>query len=683
MAFTAKDVWERMLPDAIFSEEWTEFRHRQLGNFLHELVRSAPTRVTMGRAGSSAEGRTLYTIRLGREGGRRVLVWARQHGDEPDCSAALCCVLRELTAADPSALAEEILDRLDIVVFPMVNPDGVARFTRESSHGIDLNRDAVALATPEAQALFRLKEEFEPEFCFNLHDMSPRKARRDGTLVSLAFQAGPYDETDQDNEVRLRAKQVSAIMAECVAPWAPENVARYDADYMHRAFGDSMMRWGVSSILVEAGGWYGEDGDTFVRRLFAVSVLRGLHAIAGREDDNPTPHAYDAIPLDSSRRFADVLIAGGMVDPGQGRAPFRADVHIDVLAKAEAFNQPVLRQGRIMGMGDLADMKAKELVDAKGKLIVPGFTVLAPNIVVSGTGPSHEVATGFLRAGITTIACGFGPYPTNSQRQDFLNVTSWDVRPNPPLGINIVPFEIVSSVDDIRSRHGQTELAGFLVKGLVMDAGELMRFSQLFHPATTPPPESEGNQRLIGIDLFFINSTSPATSQLRLVLTSIESEGARQRVQEVKLRRFASDFLRHPAQIALACDGQTESFSWLPVLVDACGYGSAGAPERDFFGRVLAHQGGHTADAISSTLTMLTRRPSRVLRLYDRGTLEKDMRGDLAIFDMQGSENATREMLASFAPSTVLLNGEVVVDVARNIAKPGRGRWTLSGGAAK
>lgn len=672
-----------MLPDSIFGEDWTEFRHRQLGNFLHELVRAAPSRVTLGRAGNSAEGRTLYTLRLGREGGRRVLVWARQHGDEPDCTAALCCVLRELTSSDGNALTEEILDKLDIVVFPMVNPDGVARFTRESSHGIDLNRDAVALATPEAQALFRLKEEFEPEFCFNLHDMSPRKARRDGTLVSLAFQAGPYDESDQDNDVRLRAKQVSALMAETVLPWAPENVARYDADYMHRAFGDSMMRWGVSSILVEAGGWYGEEGDTFVRRLFAVAVLRGLHAVAGREDDNATPDAYDAIPLDSSKRFADVLISGGMVDPGQGRAPFRADVHIDILAKAESFNRPVMKQGRIVGIGDLADTKCKERVDAKGKLIVPGFTVLAPNLVVGNEGPTPEVAAGFLRAGITTIACGFGPYMTNSQRQDFLNITSWEVRPNPPLGMNVVPFEIVPSVDDIRARHGQTELAGFLVKGLVMDAGELMRFSQLFHPATTPPPESEGNERLIGIDLFFINSTSPATSQLRLVLSSIESEDGRQRVQEVKLRHFASDFLRHPAQIALACDGQSESFSWLPVLVDACGYASTGSPEPDFFGRVLRHQGGFTADAISSTLTMLTRRPSRVLRLADRGTIEHDMRGDLAIFNMHGADHATRELLASFAPATVLLNGEVVVDRDHNIAKGGRGRWTLSGGAAK
>jgi len=52
----------------------------------------------------------------------------------------------------------------------MLNPDGAERFTRRTAQMIDMNRDASALATPEAKILKSTHDMYQPEYGFNLHD---------------------------------------------------------------------------------------------------------------------------------------------------------------------------------------------------------------------------------------------------------------------------------------------------------------------------------------------------------------------------------------------------------------------------------------------------------------------------------------------------------------------------------
>ncbi|MFT6735369.1 MAG: murein tripeptide amidase MpaA [Polaribacter sp.] len=54
----------------------------------------------------------------------------------------------------------------------MLNPDGAELEPRVNAPGIDINRDAKALQSPEGRLLLSLAEQINPQFGFNLHSQN-------------------------------------------------------------------------------------------------------------------------------------------------------------------------------------------------------------------------------------------------------------------------------------------------------------------------------------------------------------------------------------------------------------------------------------------------------------------------------------------------------------------------------
>ena len=72
----------------------------------------------------------------------------------------------------------------------MLNPDGAERYARRNAQAIDVNRDALDLATPEGRLLKAVRDRFQPELGFNLHDQNRRTTVGDtGVLASIALLA--------------------------------------------------------------------------------------------------------------------------------------------------------------------------------------------------------------------------------------------------------------------------------------------------------------------------------------------------------------------------------------------------------------------------------------------------------------------------------------------------------------
>src|SRR5262245_22534344 len=120
-------------------------------------------RLKVEEIGKSMMGREIRSITFG-TGPTKVLLWSQMHGDEATASMALADILAWMTASDADPLRDRLARSLTIGMIPMLNPDGAERFQRENAVGIDVNRDARRLSTPEARALKGLHDRFKPDF---------------------------------------------------------------------------------------------------------------------------------------------------------------------------------------------------------------------------------------------------------------------------------------------------------------------------------------------------------------------------------------------------------------------------------------------------------------------------------------------------------------------------------------
>jgi hypothetical protein len=353
------------------------FTHAQLWQSLQVTLQSAALRAdTIGR---SVHGREIRAVTFGR-GPTRVLLWSQMHGDEATATMSLSDILRFLGASGPHPLRDRLARELTVVMVPMLNPDGAELFQRQNAMGIDINRDARRLVTPEGRALKELRDRFHPHFGFNLHDQSARtRAGRNGPASGIALLPPAYDEAKSYNDVRTRARLVAATLASMFQHEIPGRVAKYDDTFNPRAFGDLMQTWGTSTVLIESGALPDDPQKQRLRTLNAAAILLILDAIATRGYEAANPDWYERLPFNAGGA-SDLLVRGGqLVLPGM--APMLVDVAInydDAVAKTG---------GRVRDVGDLADVIAIDTLDVSGLYLIPADSA----VTVTPSGPMLRI----------------------------------------------------------------------------------------------------------------------------------------------------------------------------------------------------------------------------------------------------------------------------------------------------
>jgi hypothetical protein len=95
------------------------------------------------------------------------LLLTQQHGNEPAGTPAALRLMANVTDGGP---VTERLDGQILLVLPMVNPDGAEAFQRGNADGVDINRDHIALETPEAQAVHRVLNEWDVDVALDHHE---------------------------------------------------------------------------------------------------------------------------------------------------------------------------------------------------------------------------------------------------------------------------------------------------------------------------------------------------------------------------------------------------------------------------------------------------------------------------------------------------------------------------------
>ncbi|MDX1645911.1 MAG: M14 family zinc carboxypeptidase [Longimicrobiales bacterium] len=347
---------------------------RSVSPYLGGAVSSRPV-------GESAEGREIRHLTFG-DGPVTVLLWSQMHGNESTATMALADIVRFFHERPEHPLARRIAEGSTVHMIPMLNPDGAQRFQRRNAQGIDVNRDARRLQTPEGRLLKAVNDELQPDFGFNLHDQSA-SVRVSGTDrgVAIALLAPAFNEARDVDDKRRRAMQVASLLVEAVEPLVEDHVAKYDDTFNPRAFGDLMGAWGASTVLIESGAWEDDPQKQHLRRTNFVGILSALDAIATGRYAEYDPQVYESLAY-NGRRVPDLLITGGTV-----AVPGLPTLEADVLV---SYDLPLLEEeGVISDLGDMGEAEAQDTLDVGGLFLIPMTSALDAEGGLSVGAPAH------------------------------------------------------------------------------------------------------------------------------------------------------------------------------------------------------------------------------------------------------------------------------------------------------
>ncbi|MGD8278492.1 MAG: serine hydrolase [Gemmatimonadota bacterium] len=337
------------------------FGHGQLWRALDPIATGPIVREAVGRSG---EGRPIELLRYG-NGPVRVLFWSQMHGDESTATMALVDLVHYLHDANGDARTGAWADRLTILMVPMLNPDGAERFRRHDAYGVDVNRDVRHLATPEGRTLKTVRDRWEPQFGFNLHDQNPRtRVGSSQRVAAISLLAPAVDEDATETPSFVAAQHVAATVERAIAPLVGGYVTRYDETFNPRAFGDLVQQWGTSAVLIESGGWRMDPEKQYLRAVNFVALVSVLDAIAADTFRTAPLSIYEGLP-GNGRSLVDVLIRGGSVVV-PGGPPARVDISANFEGGSGAAPHAPINE-----IGDLAGVLAKDTIDVRGLFLHP------------------------------------------------------------------------------------------------------------------------------------------------------------------------------------------------------------------------------------------------------------------------------------------------------------------------
>lgn len=143
----------------------------------------------------------------------RVLLFAQQHGDEPTGKEALSLLLAKFASGE----SRGILDNMDLLIVPQMNPDGGELHQRRTSDGIDLNRNHVLLTSRETRALHDLFYEWMPQVTMDIHEYTSfSRSWSDSGFIRIAdVQVGMLTNLNTAPEILdLQHKRIFPFIAE-------------------------------------------------------------------------------------------------------------------------------------------------------------------------------------------------------------------------------------------------------------------------------------------------------------------------------------------------------------------------------------------------------------------------------------------------------------------------------------
>lgn len=249
----------------------------------------------------------IYKISIG-SGKTKVLSWSQMHGNESTGTKALFDLFHffKEESQEFKLISDHILTNCTLEFIVLLNPDGAIKFTRENEHGIDLNRDAVVKKACESKLLRKHLDDFNPKYCFNLHDQrSIFNVEETPNPATISFLAPSEDYERTLTQGRKETMSVIVAMDKLLQKYIPNHIGRYTDEFYPTATGDNFQKLGHNTILIEAGHYKNDYDRDITRKFNFYAILKGLHFIANNPNEDNYKD-YFAIP-NNDKKFLDII----------------------------------------------------------------------------------------------------------------------------------------------------------------------------------------------------------------------------------------------------------------------------------------------------------------------------------------------------------------------------------------
>ena len=367
------EIWDKEHVSNILP---SNVRHKDLVAYLSGLKQSG---VKVSEVGRSFSNREIYQVEFGR-GPLKVFLWSQMHGDEPTATSSLIDLFTVLQKNRGKEWVKKIEETMTIRAVPMLNPDGTEQFIRRNMQGLDINRDAINLKSPEARLLKKLRDDWSPHIGFNLHNqngLTAAGATRKQAAISFLVVYG--DEAKTTSEGHERNKRLAAAMVQAIQPYMAGHIGRYDDEFTATAFGDNFSAWGTPVILIETGALYGQS-EMFLVKMNFIAIATALKSLADGSEKAVNPAVYEQLPNNASGRLMYFIFRGATIpfvktNPDGTRAvEFQtADIGANTERRRAEFAAPSV----IRRIGDLSGAAGLEEYDTSGFYAVGRFQPLS------------------------------------------------------------------------------------------------------------------------------------------------------------------------------------------------------------------------------------------------------------------------------------------------------------------
>ncbi len=288
----------------IYKETSVEGRYVTIEDLNQKWFKKLPKGCVM-TIGKSVNGQPIYGLMLG-EGKRKIMMWSQMHGNESTTTKAVLDMVNFLISE--SEEAKNILENCQLLIIPILNPDGAAAYTRVNANSVDLNRDALDRSQPETQVLWSQFDSFQPDFCFNLHDQRTLFSAGDlNKVATVSFLSPASDSKRSLTPTRTTAMKLIVGMNNRLQQEIPGHIGRYDDAFNANCVGDSFQMQEVPTILFEAGHYPKDYQREETRKFIYLALMEALGIISADKCDEFVVQDYLKIP-ENEKWFYDILV---------------------------------------------------------------------------------------------------------------------------------------------------------------------------------------------------------------------------------------------------------------------------------------------------------------------------------------------------------------------------------------